>query len=41
MQLQYKGKSKTPTFKQLDGVIKTLDPVTKKAGAPPSPPISR
>lgn len=31
LQLQYKGKSKNPTFKQLEGVIKTINPVTKKS----------
>lgn len=33
LQLQYKGKNKTPTFKQLEGVVRNVNPVTKKAGA--------
>ena len=33
LQLQYKAKAKNPTFKQLEGVIKTINEQTKKAGA--------
>lgn len=32
MQLQYKGKSKSATFKQVDGVVKSINPITRKAG---------